>query len=310
MSVFWETSNITLPFWLGEVCLFRKSFRLQATNVDFINYDQNNSAQTNPPKVDGSSNGMMLYSVPLDENHALLWHEDNYINYVSQSFPRYYIDLNLDYESYLGQFSSKTRSTFRRKVKKFEKESGGEIDWRVYISPTEMEEFHKLAREISKETYQEKLLDAGLPEDEGFLEDMRRHAEEGSVRSFILFLDGKAVSYLYLPAYDGRIVYEYLGYLPEVARLSAGTVLFLKALEYLFEDDIAPVFDFTEGQSDQKKQFSTHNVYCANVFKLKATAKNAFWLRLHRLLGSISSGLGKVLDAIGLKKFIKTLLRR
>lgn len=310
MSVFWETRNVKLPFWLGEVCLFRKSFRLHTTNVDFINYDQNSPEHRMPAEIDSASDGVMLYSVPLEENHVTLWREESYVNYVSQAFRRYYIDLNCDYQTYLEQFSSKTRSTFRRKIRKFEKESGGTIDWRVYVNPTEMEEFHKLAREISKETYQEKLLDAGLPEDEGFLSDMRRHAREGSVRSFILFLDGKAVAYLYLPAYDGRIVYEHLGYLPEVARLSGGTVLFLKALEYLFDDDVAPVFDFTEGQSEQKKQFSTHNVYCANVFKLKATAPNIFWLRLHKMFNGLSSVIKSMLEAIGLKKFLKALLRR
>ncbi len=310
MSASWYTYDIKLPYWLGEICLFRKTFRMQSTNVDFIEYGDSSSGLTTPDEVDETADGVMLFSTPICEAHKMLWREDGYINYVSQSFHRYYIDLKGNYDDYLQQFSSKTRSTFRRKIRKFEKESGGEIDWRVYINPTEMQEFHKLAREVSKETYQEKLLNAGLPEDEGFLDDMMRHAREGSVRAFLLFLDGKPVSYLYLPVYQNRLLYDYLGYLPEVGRLSAGMVLLLKALEYLFDDDAAPIFDFTEGQSDQKEQFSTDSIYCVNLYRLKDTFTNAFWLRLHQAVTGFSKGLNRFLQAIGLKTFLKKLLRR
>ncbi len=310
MSAVWQTRDITLPYWMGEICLFRKSFRVQTTNVDFINYSPECVETLLPEESEETAEGYMRYSIPLEEGHKAIWCEGENINYISQSFYRYYIDLTGSFEDYLQQFSSKTRSTFRRKLKKYEKASGGTIDWRIYASPDEMEEFHKIARSVSKETYQEKLLNAGLPEDDGFYQDMMRNARNGTVRGYLLYLDGKAVSYLYAPIYQGRMIYNHLGYLPEVSNLSAGTVLFLKVLEHLFESNIVTIFDFTEGQSEQKKQFSTSNVYCGNMITLKCTLANRFWLRLNQVVDKLSSAFSRALALIGIKDFLKKMLRK
>ena len=58
-----------------------------------------------------------------------------------------------------------------------------------------MPEFFRYARTVSEITYQEKLLDAGLPDSEEFLGEMERLAQQGHVRGFILFLEDKPVSY-------------------------------------------------------------------------------------------------------------------
>ncbi len=71
--------------------------------------------------------------------------------------------------------------------------------WKVYKAPGEMPEFFRLARAVSKITYQEKLLDAGLPDSEEFRHEMERLAQQGRVRGFILFYQNKPVSYLYCP---------------------------------------------------------------------------------------------------------------
>ncbi|HPF46161.1 MAG: GNAT family N-acetyltransferase [Alphaproteobacteria bacterium] len=310
MSIHWVTRNIGLPFWVGEICLFRKSFRLKAANIDFPNILPEDVQKIIPRHPIDDTDGFMLYSAPMNESHKILWKNDAYIFYVQQSFHRYFITLDEDYEEYMQQFSSKTRSTFRRKVRKFEEESGGTIDWRIYRSQEEMKEFHKIARDISKETYQEKLLNAGLPDDEGFYKHMMQHAERGTAFGFLLYLNGEAVSYLYSPIYDGRMIYDHLGYLPEHSKLSPGIVLFLLVLEYLFETKPNPIFDFTEGQSEQKKQFSTNSIYCANLFCIENKFSNYFWLWLNNAINHLSENVASFLDKIGLKDSIKKLLRR
>ena len=156
MSATWVSKSVALPYWLGEICLFRKSFQMYSLNVDFIHSDIKNPYSYNPPQNDGETNGYILYSVPLKHAHKSLWRENGKINYVSKTFNRYFIELNSTFDDYLQKFSSKTRTTFRRKIRKFEKESGGQIDWVIYSTPEEMKEFHKIARGISKHTYQEK----------------------------------------------------------------------------------------------------------------------------------------------------------
>src|SRR5258706_16316460 len=97
-------------------------------------------------------------------------------------------------------------------------------------------EFHREARGISQLSYQEKLFDAGLPTDEAFLANMRAQGEMGRARAYLLFLEGRAISYLYCWASAGRLQYGYLGFVPDFASLSPGTVLQYLALEALFAE--------------------------------------------------------------------------
>lgn len=309
MTEMWEKKKIPLAYWLGDICLFRKTFKLEKINIDFQNHDPTHLTPK-PAIIDEDTNGYMLYSIPLEPDHKTLWLQNKYIHYISQSFHRYFIDLNLGYDEYISNFSSKTRSTLKRKLRKYEKESGGTIDWRIYASPEEMKEFYQTARTISKETYQEKLLNAGLPDSDPFIANMLESAKNNNVRGYLLFFNGKAVSYLYTPIEDGRFIYAFLGYLPEISKLSPGTVLLFIVLKHLFENEEGAIFDFTEGQSEQKKQFSTHSIYCVNMICLKWSITNYFWLLLNMVVNSISYSLGKFLDFLGIKKIIKKYMRR
>lgn len=308
----WKTKIVALPYWLGEICLFRKSFNLRVTNVDFLNIPSEDPSLLKPYKteINQDTDGYMLHSVPFDQGRPDFWTEDGYVKYVTKFYNHYYIDLSLTYENYLAGFSSKTRSTLKRKIRKFEKLCNGNIDWRSYATREEMSEFHRIARQISKTTYQEKLLDAGLPENEEFYTEMLESAKSGKVRGYILFKESKPISYLYTPIDNGRFIYAHLGYLPEVSKYSPGIVLQFKVLEYLFDSEEGKIFDFTEGQSDQKKLFSTHHMHCGNLICLNYTATNYCWLQFNRLTNKLSSSLGNLLERLGLKKAIKKYLRK
>src|SRR5512139_3024605 len=104
---------------------------------------------------------------------------------------------------------------------------------------------------------------------------MQALAEAGQVRAYLLFDNDRPVAYLYCPASKGVLLYQYLGYDPEYSSWSVGTILQWLALEQLFGERTYELFDFTEGQSDQKRQFSTHSVRCANVYFLRRTLVNS-----------------------------------
>jgi len=55
--------------------------------------------------------------------------------------PHCFIDLGRSFAEYEAKFSSKTRSTIRRKIKKYAEYCGGRIPWKTYGPPTEMNEF-------------------------------------------------------------------------------------------------------------------------------------------------------------------------
>jgi len=213
------------------------------------------------------------------------------------------------FDDYLAKFSAKTRSTLKRKVRRF-LDAGSGNGIREYKHPEEMEEFLQHARAISKNTYQERLFDAGIPSRPEFLSELQTRAESNQVRAYLLFFENEAVAYLCCPAQGGVLLYSYLGYTPAYSDYSPGTVLQYLAFELLFRERQFTYFDFTQGQGDHKRFFGTHNVPCADVLYFRKTYAARFWVLLHATVDMLSAQIGKTLDKLGLKTKIKRLVRR
>lgn len=310
MSGDWTYRKVTIKFQLGDKTLFAPKLRLQTREVG-LSGNVIPTAQPLPPgqALQAGSQGFLIRSLPVTAHQPRLRRCAGYLCYVPSQYQRYYIDLNQSFDDYKKQFSSKTRSTITRKVKKYAEHCNGELDWRAYTRPDEMAEFFRLARSVSAKTYQEKLLDAGLPDSPEFAANLKNLAATDQLRAYILFDRGEPVSYLCCPCHDEVLIYEYLGYDPNYMKLSVGTVLQWLALESLFAERRFQLFDFTEGESDHKRLFATHSVQCANVFFLRSTLRNQLLLRAHMGVASASARLGKLLDLLGLKVRIKKLIR-
>ena len=224
---------------------------------------------------------------------------------MQQQYEHFYIDLTIGFDAYRRKFSSKTRSTLARKIKRYTEHCGGEIAWRIYAHPAEIETFFELARQVSVKTYQERLLDAGLPDTTEYLVLAKNLAADNKVRGFILFDGVNPVSYLYCPAQGDALIYAYLGYDPQYLRMSVGTVLQWFALEYLFAEGRFKYFDFTEGQSEHKRLFATHSVPSANVVFLRRNLVNRLVVLSHHGFGRFSTWLGNTVDRWGMKARIR-----
>lgn len=190
-----------------------------------------------------------------------------------QDYRRHFIDMAGSFEDYLGRFSGKTRSTLRRKGRKLARELGG-YTVSEHRTPAEVERFLDAALPLSERTYQARLLDAGLPDDAAARSAMLAAAEDDRMRCFLLHTGGKPVAYLSLPVTGRTLVYEHLGYDPDRARLSPGTVLQLEALERLFAEDRFAFFDFTEGEGAHKAMFGTDHAECSSFVLLDPTLAN------------------------------------
>jgi CelD/BcsL family acetyltransferase involved in cellulose biosynthesis len=246
------------------------------------------------PDLDKGDDGYFVTSVPVTAVDRLVLRHSRLKPFTYQEYARRYADLSLGFEAYMQGFSSKSRSTLRRKLRKFAELDGGSLDVRGYHRPDGIREFHELARAISQRTYQEKLLDAGLPEGAKFEENMTQLASVGQVRAWILFLGGKPVSYLYTPADGDTLVYAYLGYDPAFAQHSPGTVLQLEAMREVMEEGRFRLFDFTEGDGQHKRQFATGSVDCVDLLLLRPSLSNRLTLAaLGSFYGAVS--LGKAL---------------
>lgn len=306
----WELRLVPFKYQLGDWTLFSIPLRLQCRSVSLL--DQTPPSATLMPPRDElmqGSEGFMIRAMPVTAEFPTLSEKSGYLCYVPLQYQHCHVDLSLSFDGYLKKFSSKTRSTIQRKIRKFAEHCGGTIPWRTYKAPEEMRDFFRHARAVSVLTYQERLLDAGIPDTEDFIRQAESLAGQNRVRAFILFDGERPVSYLYCPVNDGVLVYSYLGYDPAYMSLSVGTVLQWLALERLFSEGGFRAFDFTEGQSEHKRLFATHQRQCANVFLVRRSLKNRAVIHSHLLMDRFSGWLGATLDQLGVKAKIRRLLR-
>lgn len=306
----WELRNIPIKFQLSDWVLFSTPLLLQCRSISIMEPALSLTELPLPySELSGDCQGFMIRALPVVDQLPQIQQQDGYLYYVPSQYQHCYIDFAMTFDEYQKKFSSKTRSTINRKIKKFAEHCGGSLHWKSYQSVPEVRAFFHQARIVSVLTYQERLLDAGIPESEDFIQEAEALAAQDQLRAFILFDGDQPVSYLYCPVQNDVLIYAYLGYNPEYMKLSVGTVLQWLALEQLFNEAKFKAFDFTEGESDHKRLFATHQIRCANVFVIKNSVKNKLVIYGHRFIDLFSHWLGITLDKLGLKSKIKRLLR-
>jgi hypothetical protein len=307
----WERRRVTLKFKLGERTLFTHGVWLQVRDTPL--HQDSHAAPARPAPPDAAlpddCAGFLIRSLPVLGEQPK-WHAtERYISYIPLQYERYYIDLRQSFHAYKGKFSAKSRSTLNRKVRKVAEQSGGAVRWRSYRAAGEMREFHRLARSVSAKTYQERLLDAGLPDSPAFVRQLEALAASDAARGYVLFDRDKPIAYLFCPVRANVVLYQHLGYDPAYMHWSPGTVLQWQALEALFSEGRFAFFDFTEGQSDHKRFFATGSVRCANVFFLRRNLPNLSLVLGHMGLDMLSEAAGTLLERMGMKAQVKKLIR-
>jgi CelD/BcsL family acetyltransferase involved in cellulose biosynthesis len=307
----WRTKPVKLRFTLGEVTLFSYHVQLAVLDVQFTDLaDDAFSSWSNWQDAPPPADGILILSQPIASRLPRLTYYPHAIRYVPFQYQRFYLEFSQTFAEYLQQFSAKMRFNRKREVRRFAEFSGGKVDWREYRSPPEMQEFLKHACELSRKTFQERLLDAGLPSTQEFATRLQQLAGENKVRAYLLFCRGRVVSFLLADALNPEIlVYRYLGYDPEYGAWSPGTVLHFLAIEKLFSEKDFRMLDFTEGEGAHKKFFATGSKLCADIYFLRRTQKHRLILQLHSATCSLAAAMARLLDRVGLKARVKKFIR-
>lgn len=230
-------------------------------------------AGTLPPAPPSGPDGVRVLSGPSARLAEVAARYPGFVSGARQDYRRHYIAMDGSFAEYMARFSGKTRSTLRRKAKKLAEEADG-YAVSEHHTPAEVEAFLAAALPLSARTYQARLLDAGLPDTPAARRTMLEAAEADRMRCFLLHAKGAAIAYLSLPVTGATLVYAHLGYDPDWARLSPGTVLQMDALERLFAERCYRWFDFTEGEGAHKAMFGTHHAECASLVLLEPTLAN------------------------------------
>ncbi len=261
------------------------------------------------PALTAGQHGYRILSAPSDNLTEICGRFPGFIIGGLQHYQRYYIDMAGGYDDYLGRFSSKTRSTFNRKRRKLAEHFGDSFEIREYRTADELTEFLAQAIPLSRLTYQARLLDAGLPESDAARAQMLALAAADQLRAYLLFAEGKAVSYLYLPIEQGVISYAFLGYDPAIANFSPGTVLQLEALDRLYAEGRYRYFDFTEGEGAHKAMFGTDSLAACSFFLLKPDLSNRVLMAALRGFDGGVAVASKLAERSGLNARLRRMLR-
>lgn len=255
---------VPLRFQIGARTLFAVRRRLARVGLDLARALAT-EAPALPPLGRGD-HGYLVTSLPVSLLEETVT-RTNLRPFIRQCYVRRYAALDRGFDAWAAQLSAKTRSTLFRKERKLSRRA----ELRAYATPVEIEAFFAEARAVSAASYQERLLDAGLPED---LPAMLRLAAADRVRAFLLRIDGHPAAYLYLPAEGRTLIYDRLGYDPAFAEHSPGTVLQLGALRLLAAEGRFDRLDFTEGEGQHKRLFATDGVACLDLLLLRPTPAN------------------------------------
>lgn len=234
----------------------------------------------------------------------------DFVRYIRYRDVLYYVELTGDFDHYLKKFSAKNRQNLSRSVRRFIERDPGKNGCEIFATPAEISRFHAEAVGISQETYQTKLLDSGLPATQEFLSYMIGLAEQGNARGYLLRDGERAIAFAWCRRKGETMVYDTIGYLPECANLSPGTVLLYLILENVFQQGKSKIFDFGPGEAQYKSMFATHRQDFVDAYLFRSTLRNYLVTALHYGLSNLSSSIGATLDRLGIKRHLKQVIRK
>lgn len=175
--------------------------------------------------------------------------------------PRRRIALPATAELYWQKFSSKTRQTFRRKLKKF-----GRTHLQRVEDISQVADFLQAAHQISLHTWQTRQFGLRVRNDEAELARFCELARLGLLRCYLWYVEDQAVAFTIGFQDHGRFYYEEVGYLPEFARFSPGQMMLTQMIDDLIAHHRAEWFDFGGGDADYKELFATHSSRSGTVW--------------------------------------------
>lgn len=219
-----------------------------------------------PPLAPGDD-GYLVTSLPAARVDAVT--APTLIAHVRQRYTRYYVDLAAGEASWRAGLSANARSTMKRKARKLAALPGFAV--RAYRSGEEIAAFHPQARGVSATTYQERLMDAGLPADPA---PLLRLAAGDRLRAWLLVVEEAPIAYLCCSIDGDTVRYDQVGHDPRWSAWSPGSVLQEAALVDLFAEARFARFDFTEGEGQHKRQLATGGVDCVDLLLLRRTPVN------------------------------------
>lgn len=258
-----------------------------------------------PPDVDG----FLCRKVNVQRFAPGIGRYGEFIRYVRYHDVLHYVEIAGSFDDYLKRFSTKSRHNLSRSVRNFLARDPQRNSCETYTEPDEMARFQHEAAAISQHTYQTRLLGVGLRPDAESLQEMVAIAKRGDARGYLLRDGERAIAFAWCRRKGDSLVYDTVGYLPECAKLSPGSVLLYMILQEAFSTRRYTMLDFGPGEAQYKSMFGTGQYNFEDVYLLRRKLRHHLLISAHYRLGNLSSDVGALLERRGLKKPIKKLIR-
>ncbi|MHC4861097.1 MAG: GNAT family N-acetyltransferase, partial [Planctomycetota bacterium] len=134
---------------------------------------------------------------------------------------------------------------------------GGDAELSVYERPEDVRPFLLAAAEISRQTYQHPL-GGGIEDDAHWRSVLAEDAKRGRFIGYVLEGRGRGIAFEHGSLIGSRFWYASSGFLPELARLRPGAVLFNRTIQDLCVRG-AEWLDLGFGDTGQKRIYGTHS---------------------------------------------------
>ena len=230
--------------------------------------------------------------------------------YLQKSYAHHFARLPNSFDAYLMQLGTRSRKSIQYSRNLLKRECEGNVTAKCFNAVETVEEFVDDATGISKKTYQWQLLGLGLRNKENLKDSFRFMAERGWLRCYILYCKNAPVAFMVGYQYANRFFYIDVGYDPDWAKFSVGSVLQLEVMEDLYRRDNAPaLFDFSTGYGPHKSRFGKESREEVNMLLLPTTLSNRMFAVAFRGVDSMLDVTSRFLDNFGLKQSVKKAIR-
>ncbi len=207
-------------------------------------------------------------------------------------------------EQFYSARSHKHRANLRRAIRKFEQDFPGKNIFSTYTSEGDVDEFIRIAADVSSKTYQH-ALGVGIVNDERTRYLMTSAASKNWFSGHILYAGDKPCAFQYGFRYEKVYYLVSIGYDPAFRSYWPGRILFLKVLESLCVDPSIKMIDFYFGDAWYKKHYGTEHwsEACTYIFAPRLRLILINMLRSSTM--RVNSGLAYLFNKIGAVDLIK-----
>lgn len=307
-----------LRWYLGEIELFRFPLRRLRLLGDSIGFAEDEKAYDALFGKLGAAGGefdtLFLEGLPVE---SYLWKYLHSSPLIRASFVAYepvapsphpVLRIQGSFEEYMGKFSSKHRKNLTRSVRQFRDGKLGSMRLERFESQEDVSRFLEDAVAVSRKTYQWIRHNRGLSATELVEKRLRFAAQQGFLRSYVLYCEDKPCSFIVGYQVAGRFLLDEIGFDPALAKYSPGTVTLLLAIEDLFNNNPPEILDMGE-YGTYKEMLSTESYLQGTLYLFRPTVYAHFLRTSDRVWRYSSSAMISLMNRLHLKASLRQRLR-